>query len=225
MSKDLITKCSKSILTLLFVGLCLNSEIVVAQSEKSGVKEIWQEIYLFHDFNEKFYSELLFNNLYNVTAGSSYDWFLEGKLKYHWQPWLDVEAMYRHEYYKIGTDWVQEYRPMIRFSGKTELGNWSIRNRHRFELRMFEIGKTRFRYRTDVKVKPNRDWTCINLSPYIQEELFFGKKGFSRNRLYGGVEGKAGRFEPAFYMLIQSDNIFSNWRNRFIVGFILGIEL
>jgi len=225
MPKHIIKKYYKSILILLFLGLFLNSELVVAQSEESGVKEVWQEIYLFHDFNDKLYAELLFNNLYNINAGNSYDWFLEAKLTYHWLQWLDVDAMYRHEYYKIGTNWVQEYRPMIRFSGKTEFGNWSIRNRHRFELRIFEFGETRFRYRTDVKIKPNWDWTFMNLNPYMQEEIFLGKKGFSRNRLYGGVEGKTGRFEPALYMLIQSDNILSNWNNRFIFGFVLGFEL
>lgn len=224
MPKQILKNFNKPILTIFFLTLLLNPEIVVGQSDKSGVKEIWQELYLFHHINEKLSAELLFNNLYCVNVGS-YDWFLEGKFTYHWQPWLDVEAMYRHEYYKIGTHWVREYRPMIRFSGKTEWGNWSIRNRHRFELRMFEFGETRFRYRTDVKLKPNWDWTCMNLNPYVLEEFFLGKKGFSRNRLYGGVEGKTGRFEPALYMLIQSDDILSNWNHRFISGFVLGFEL
>ena len=224
MSKETIKKYYKSTFTLLCLLLFLNSEKVVAQSKESGVKEIWQEVFLLHNINEKLSAELLFNNLYSLNVGN-YDWFLEGKFTYHWQPWLNVEAMYRHEFYKIVTDWVQEYRPMIRFLGKTELGNWSFQNRHRFELRAFEIGETRFRYRTDIKINPNWDWTCLSLNPYVLEEIFLGKEGFSRNRIYGGLEGKKGRFEPALYMLIQSDYILNNWNHRFITGFVLGFEL
>uniref|UniRef100_UPI0032169CF1 hypothetical protein n=1 Tax=uncultured Draconibacterium sp. TaxID=1573823 RepID=UPI0032169CF1 len=90
---------------------------------------------------------------------------------------------------------------------------------------MFEFGETQFRYRTDVKVRSNLNWTSIKLNPYLLEEVFISKKSLSRNRIYGGLEGKKGRFEPIIYMLLQSDNLFSSWNNCFIVGFVLGFEL
>lgn len=90
---------------------------------------------------------------------------------------------------------------------------------------MFEKGENRFRYKTDLKIKPNLNWTSLKLNPYLLEEIFISEKRFSRNRIYGGIEGKRGRFEPAVYMLMQSDYLSSNWDKRFIVGVVLGIEL
>ncbi len=95
--------------------------MVVGQYEELSVNEIWQEFYVSHNINDKFSAELLFNNLYSVNVGS-YDWFLEGKYTYHWQSWLDVEGIYRHEYFKLGTEWVQEYRPMIRLQVQLNWG-------------------------------------------------------------------------------------------------------
>jgi hypothetical protein len=211
-------------LTLIFLFSFLGTETIVAQSEKSGLSELWQELYVYRDFNEKISGEVLFNNLYDVNLGN-YDWFIEGKISYHWKPWLDIEAMYRHEYFKLGSAWLKEYRPMIRFSAKTNIGNWSIRNRHRFELRMFEFGDTRFRFRSDLKINPNFNWTAFKINPYVQEEIFIGKDGFNRNRIYSGFEGKKGRFEPAIYFLLQSDDILSDWNNRIIFGFVMGVIL
>ena len=54
---------------------------VFANDKNSGVKEIWQELYLFHHFGEKFSAGVLFNNLYSFQFGN-YDWFIEGELKY-----------------------------------------------------------------------------------------------------------------------------------------------
>ncbi len=195
-----------------------------AQQVESGIKEFWQELYIYNDFGEKLSGEILFNNLYSSQLGN-YDWFLEGEISFHANEWLDIEALYRYEFYDLNSAKVQEYRPMVRFSGKTQIGNWSIRNRHRFELRIFEKGENKFRYRTDLKIKPNLNWTCLKLNPYLLEEIFISERRLSRNRIYGGIEGKKGRFEPAVYMLMQSDYILNNWNNRFIIGVVLGLEL
>lgn len=194
-----------------------------ARQTESGIKEFWQELYIYRDFDEKWSGEILFNNLHSLQFGN-YDWFLEGEISFHANKWLDIEAMYRHEFYDLNGAKVQEYRPMIRLSGSTNIGNWSFRNRQRFELRMFEIGDAHFRYRTDLTIKPNWNWTSFKIKPYLQEEIFIGEKRFTRNRIYAGIEGKKGRFEPAIYILMQSDNILNNWNNRLIVGVMLGFE-
>jgi hypothetical protein len=75
-------------------------------------------------------------------------------------------------------------------------------NQHRFELRMFEKGENRFRYKTDLKIKPNLNWISLKLKPYLLEEIFISEKRLSRNWIYGGIEGKRGRFETAIYMLV-----------------------
>ena len=197
---------------------------VSAQHAEYEITELWQEFYVYKDLNEKWSGSILLNNLYSSEFGH-YDWFLEGKSTYHATKWLDIEAMYRQEYYDLNGSEIVEYRPMIRFSGKARIQNWRVRNRHRFELRMFEIGKTRFRYRTDLKINPNFNWTSFNIDPFVLQEVFINQKGFSRNRIYAGIQGKNRRFEPSVYMVLQSNIVSNNWNNQLIVGFIMGFEL
>ena len=213
---------SSLILFVFFLYSLFNG--VFANDKDSGVKEIWQELYLYHDFGEKFSAGVLFNNLYSFQFGN-YDWFIEGGLTYRVRPWLNVEGMFRQEYYYVGDKWVYESRPMIRFSGKIELGNWKIRNRHRFEMRIFEFGISQFRYRSDVRVKPSWNWTKMNLNPYLQEEIFINEQRLSRVRSYFGIMGNKGRFSPMIYGLIQSDNFIHQWLHRLIVGIGIDIKL
>lgn len=201
----------------------LFGKTVNAENERT-LKEFWQELYIVKNFNEKIGGEVLFNNLQKFGYGS-YDWFLEGKINYHAKSWLDMELMYRHEFYDLNGIMVQEYRPMFRLSGKTCWGNISIRNRHRIEYRIFEVGGSQVRYRSDLRLKPRWDLTSLNLNPYLTEEIFIAGGEMTRNRLYGGIVGQMGRFEPSFYVLLQSDAIENGWVPNNILGIMLGIEI
>ena len=202
----------------------LSGEKGSAQLFESGINELWQELYIYKDLSEKWSGGILLNNLYSSEFGH-YDWFLEGKSSFHANKWLAIEAMYRQEYYASNGTEIVEYRPMIRFSGKTQFWDWSIRNRHRFELRMFEIGKTRLRYRTDVKINPNFNWTSFNIDPFVLQEVFINQNGFTRNRIYAGIQGKNQRIEPSVYLVLQSNIISNTWHNQLILGFMMGFEL
>lgn len=115
---------------------------------------------------------------------------------------------------------------MFRAAFKKNIGDWSFRNRQRFVYRMFDFSKSKFRYRTDFRVKYKTNWTALNNSPYFLEELFFSKKQYSRNILYVGIEGKKGRFELGVYMVLQSVRFPITWKYRFIIiGSIIGFEL
>lgn len=207
-----------------FILCFLFSNRVSANDRFSEQREFWQELYLYHPLGEKFTAGILFNNLYNTSWGN-YDWFLQGILKYDLNSFFYIEGMFRQEYYKLGDIWTHESRPMIRIAGKTKLGNWKIRNRHRIEMRMFEFGHTQFRYRTDLRVKPDWDFTAMNLNPYFTEEIFVNSNRLSRVRSYLGIQGKKGRFEPAAFLLIQSRNLVSEWRHILIGGISLEIEI
>jgi hypothetical protein len=208
---------------ILILAICV-SKRAIAQKNESGIDEFWQELYIDYTFSKKWSGGLLFNNMYSRKLGN-YDWFVESKLAYEANKFLNVELMYRHEFYDVNGVKVQEYRPMLRVSGNTILWNWNIRNRHRIEYRMFEIEETQFRYRTDLTISPNWDWTSFAMNPYLSEEIFVADKRFSRNRIYFGIEGRKGRFIPAIYSLFQSDYYMKDWHNRIILGCRLGIEL
>ncbi len=196
---------------------------VNAENDRT-LNEFWQEIYVYRNFSEKIGGEVLYNNLQSFGVGS-YDWFLEGKINYRAKSWLDMELMYRHEFYDENGVTLQEYRPMFRLSGKTLLGRISVRNRHRIEYRMFEAGGNHIRYRSDLRVKPGWDLTSLNLNPYLTVEIFIARGEMTRNRLYGGISGQIGRFEPTVYFLLQSDAIENDWIPRNILGIMLGIEI
>ncbi len=193
-------------------------------NDNYAIAEYWQEFYVYRSFSDKFEGQIMYNNLYSNSVGN-YDWFVEGKMQYNVLSWLNMEMMYRHEFYDYEGSKVQEYRPMLRVSGKTRLGSWNFRNRHRVEYRMFETGGDHIRYRNDVKINPEWDLTPLNINPYFTEEIFIAKGTMTRNRLYAGLEAKKGRFEPALYFLLQSDTKERGWMSRKIVGVMLGIEL
>lgn len=195
-----------------------------AREEHSPIEEFWQEAYLFRNISDKLRGEILFNNLYSQNLGN-YDWFLEGKLSYRANTWLDLELLYRHEFYDFEGVKVQEYRPMFRVSGKKEIGNWTFRNRQRFEYRMFEVESSHFRYRSDLKIKPSWNLTSVNINPYLTEEIFMSHEKINRNRIYFGIEGKKGKIEPALYWLIQSNRYNGNWKHMNILGVMVGFEL
>lgn len=198
--------------------------VVAAEDNESGIEEFWQEAYLYRNFSEKWRGEILFNNLYSKNLGN-YDWFLEGKLCYHANNWLDLEFLYRHEFYDFEGSKVQEYRPMFRVSGKKKIGAWTFRNRHRFEYRLFEVESNHFRYRSDLKINPNWNLTSMDINPYLTEEIFVSHEKVTRNRVYFGIEGKKGKIEPALYWLIQSDKYNGSWKSRNILGVMIGVNL
>ncbi|WP_430972353.1 DUF2490 domain-containing protein [Sunxiuqinia rutila] len=212
-----------SVLLLVLVFLFMKAE-GQSETDRLQVEEFWQEFYIHRDIGQKLGSALIFNNFYRTGYGF-YDWFVQGKLAYQLNAWFEMEALYRHESYSLGEQRVQEYRPMLRAVMKKKIGLWSLRNRHRLEYRMFKVGESHFRYRTDVKIKPRINWTSWKLNPYVTEELFFSHQQYGRNRIYTGVEGKKGKTEPGAYVAMQSDKGINSWEHRLIVGIVLGLEL
>lgn len=208
-------------LLILFISFCKSLN---AKSNNSGINEFWQEFYVYHQFNEKIRSDLLINNLYSSQLGN-YDWFLEASMTIEAKKWLDIGVRYRQEYYKFNDNIWKEFRPAILFSVHTTMGVLNFRNRHRFELRMFETEDTHFRYRPDIKITTDRDWTTLKLRPYVIEEVFISKRRMVKNRVYLGVDGKIGRIEPGIYFLIQADHVIEKWDYLKIIGIRLGIEI
>ena len=197
---------------------------IFGNDNEPQVKEFWQQIYAYRSFSEKITGQLLFNNLYSQKLGN-YDWFVQGKMSFHARHWLDLELLYRQEFYKVNKITLQEYRPMFRAVAKKQLGNWKFRNRQRMEYRMFEVGESHFRYRTDLKIKPDWNLTSLNINPYLTEEIFVSREKLSRNRMYGGFEAQKGRFEPAVYALVQSDKLADKWHSRLILGLVFGLRI
>jgi hypothetical protein len=209
--------------TLLLLLACLSSNSY-AKKRVYKHKEIWQELYLHHAPSENFSFGVLFNNFYSTSEGNN-DWFVQGGVKYKIISNIHIEGLFRREYFKPVGDWTYENRFAIRISGQTHIGSWSIRNRHRIELRHYEKESRSYRYRTDIKVKPDWFFTKLKLKPYIQEEAFVNSKQVSRIRSYFGIQGKKGAFEPSVYFLIQSNNQGNYFKYLLIYGISVAVQL
>ncbi len=208
----------------LFSLTTINSK---GQLSSKSVNISWQELYLYHEFGKKWDAGILFNTYVSFDHGL-FNWFVQGNAGYNILPWFKLEALYRQEYYKISRDsskWTYEMRPMLRISSSFKLNKFSFRQRNRVEVRLFELFKTRYRFRSDVRIKYSSGITSFDLSPYVTEEVFLGKGGYNRNRLYLGITGKNGRFSPILYMLMQSTNLKSQWFSQWILGAALDIKI
>jgi len=210
----------------LFFAIIISVNDISAQNSK-GVNQSWQEFYVYHEFGKKWEAGILFNLLTHFDHGL-YEWFAEGKISYSITHWLATEVLYRQDYYKINIDsikWTHEQRPMFRIVTGFNAGNFKFRQRNRIELRMFEFFNTKWRLRSDTRIKYATNFTSFNLTPYVTEEIFFTKRGLSRNRMYLGITGSKGLFTPSVYMLMQSDKIKEQWISRWILGVEIGIRI
>ena len=211
----------------LFVILFFVSSVNIKGQTKEGVSAAWQELYIYHDFSDKWEAAFLFNSLISLEHGF-FDWFLEGKVGYKILPWLEAEALFRQEYFKINLDsskWTYEQRPMFRLSSRFKINKFKFRQRNRIELRTFELFETTWRERNDLRIKYVSGLTQFNLSPYVIEEIFITKRGLSRNRMYLGIGGSKGKFGILLYMLLQSDKLEKQWISRWINGIELNIKI
>ncbi|MGQ1788226.1 DUF2490 domain-containing protein [Saccharicrinis sp. GN24d3] len=214
-------KLLKYIGCLIFI---LWSGKVFASDRFEDSHEIWQELNIYHKISTKFTANLLYNNMYNSSSGNG-DWFLQPGLKYNVSQKITLEAIFRKEFFKEGDKWTYENRSMLRVGGSTKIGQWSFRNRHRIEFRYFENFPMKSRYRTDLKIKPEWSLSTMQLTPYFLEEIFVSGNQISRIRSYFGIQGEKGRWEPAWYLMIQSNRDKNSFTHMFVFGISLGYRL
>ena len=211
----------------LFVILFFISTVNIKGQTKEGVSAAWQELYIYHNFTDRWEAAFLFNSLISLKHGF-FDWYLEGKVGYKIFQWLEAEALFRQEYFKTDLDssnWTYEQRPMLRLASRFKINKFKFRQRNRIELRTFELFETTWRERNDLRIKYVSGLTPFNLSPYVIEEIFITKRGLSRNRMYLGIGGNKGHFSILLYMLLQSDKLKKDWISRWISGIELGINI
>lgn len=189
--------------------------------------EVWMELGVVKHFNKHFSAGVLLNSLNKLgDSFHNYDNFVEGAIKYQLGQAIAIEGLYRQEYSTTieGTQEV-ERRPQIRGSYSFKLGNWSFRNRHRYEWRFIDDHAMKNRYRTDFRVKPPVKFSPLELVPYFQPEMFFSNQTFNRSRCYLGFAGQIKSLFPSFYLVRQSDRKTNNWVQKYAVGFALDFIL
>ena len=202
----------------------LSSMVAKGNERNEGLSEIWQELYVYAVWDKQWTTTILYDRYRHVNYGY-YGWFVQGNLKYRFNRVIALEMLYRQEYYRLGKVWAAERRSALRFGLSKQFGQWTIRNRHRFEWRNFEYGPNQFRYRADVKLKPEWAFSVLKVKPYFLEEAFISQGNFNRLRSYLGIEGTFKRLQPCFYFLVQTNTMTDKWNHQFIGGFSLGLDV
>lgn len=152
--------------------------------------------------------------LFNTTIGFSYAFF----------KWFQIAPQYRFEK-KVGSD--GENRPLLDIVFQTPWQPIQVKNRQRFEFRIFP-DMERFRYRNRTTLFHKFKDEKVTYSPYIQDEFFLetNNGGFNENRLdVGNTFGFfKDRIKFALYYRWQRKLSSGVWANNYILGTILGFH-
>ncbi len=217
-----LSKICNSLFLLLFLGFFFS--IDTSASKRDNLDEVWIEVGVDKQINNKWAFSLWANSFHNATKGN-YERYFEPAIKYHISNKFHIEGIYRRDYFIENENWTYENRSALRIAYKTKLRNINFRNRHKLELRTFELSSSEIRYRSDFKISPNWNFTKMKLNPYLQEEIFLSQQKVSRVRSYFGIAGELGSVQPTVYFLLQTDNEIAAWENNPIVGVMLAVSL
>jgi len=127
-------------------------------------------------------------------------------------------------------DWVKEsdktgeFRIYPQATFSTKVGHWKFAGRHRFENRL--TNEYRFRYRLYILMGRKFNTKPVTLTPYIGNEIFLETgKGFNQNRAqignsFGFLKEKV-RF--VLYFMLRSDDKSAGWIHRYVLGTTLKV--
>lgn len=190
-------------------------------------RELWLEVGLSKDITKKLTAAFWANSLNQMNPDlNNYDNFLEGSLKYQINSRFSIEGLYRQEYSKeVVGPVVTEWRPQVRGAYSFHVGNWSFRNRHRYEWRFIDQLPMKNRYRTDLRIKAPVKFSNLNFVPYLQEEIFVADEKLKRSRCYLGLMGQLKWLSPSLYLVLQSDRNTPAWDQLMGLGFAMEFSL
>lgn len=139
--------------------------------------------------------------------------------------WVDLGLHYRHAFKRDrSTDWLQERRPHVDLTTKSQLGDIELYDRSRIEYRDKEAARDMWRYTNKLTVKLPHEFTKWKLRPCIADQVYIDLTGgdFDRNKIYSGFS-----FEPsgntlgAILYVWDSDKTDGKWTNTNILWFQL----
>lgn len=130
---------------------------------------------------------------------------------------------YKQEYVKFPTYTRIEYRPMLNLSFEKQLGDFSLSDRNRQEIRVIE-GRVVPRYRNRLEIEYSKlNW----ISPYVSTESFFHANHlrYSRQRSIVGIEIPYRTLALDLFGVHQYDRGESSVKGGHINRFIFGTSL
>ena len=129
-----------------------------------------------------------------------------------------LEGGYRHAFLELGTQWREEYRPMLSLYWRGKLGDGKFSNRHRIEWRSFEgNSENKKRYRNESVWTSSNTLTDYKFTPFIEEEFFYDitNSEFNGNWLTFGISkfwAKGMKWKLGYRL--QSQKFGGEWKDR-----------
>ena len=149
-------------------------------------------------------------------------WFYAG-FDFKAYDWLDLGFWYRRVREKSASGgWDTERRPMLDLVFKTKINKFNLSNRCRFERRDYKgPAEDDFRYRNEIKLVPPVSWTKFKITPYIEDELFYG---FNEDKLgmhwltVGLSAGITKNIKTGISYRFQDVNKPGGWESKNVLG-------
>lgn len=124
---------------------------------------------------------------------------------------------YKQEYVDFVDFWRAEYRPMLHLYYKKDWGNFSFRDRSRWEFRFYD-GDFINRYRNQVQLSFQK---FNGIKPYVSTEFsfYFNKLDYTRQRTLLGALIPANHFTFNLFLGHQlNEDLPDVWNTKFMLG-------
>ena len=135
--------------------------------------------------------------------------------------WVDLGFNYRHAFKRYdSTDWLQERRPHVNITVKSQLDGIDLYDRSRIEYRDRKDARDMWRYTNKLTIRPPHECTKWKLRPYFADQVYINLDGhaFDKNKVYSGFS-----FEPSentlgrLYYVWNSDKTDGRWTDTNIL--------
>jgi len=133
---------------------------------------------------------------------------------------------FRYAAIRPQNDWLEEKRPFVETYASKKFEAAKLTSRSRIEWRMFNHRENDTRLRQEFTLEANKSFTDLNLTPYLEEEIFYSTndRQVETNWLGGGLA-----WRPAKGMKVKLGyrwnhfRIGDNWNDRDVL--VLGLNL
>ncbi len=195
-----------------------------APEAQGGDFQVWTELKYSHRFKpSKFTLKWSMENRFRDQATEHFTFNTTLGFDYKFFKWLSAGSYYRYEKKKGKAG---ENRPFFEVVLKTPWKPVVVKNRQRFEIRIFP-DDTWFRYRNLTQISHYFGERPVSYTPYIQDEVFIEQGvGFNENRLdVGNAFGVLNdQLAFAFYYRWQRKESGNMWENNHIFGTSVAIH-
>jgi len=122
--------------------------------------------------------------------------------------WFDLIGSYCKYYGKSAGKWMEEDTPFVVGVVKWKMMNIDMSNSSRIEFNKRRNASDRWRYRNTIALSPDIQWTKLEVSPFLTDEIFYDmdEEYVSANELKVGVKFKVTKNSTGriYYLLAHS---------------------